>query len=74
MKPRAPPNIRVIPYIGMRLSGSFQPMSSAVGIMSMQEITKPLRAPLRLMFDVAMTNPATTQKMKAEMFALQSSF
>ena len=47
IKLEAPPDRRVIPFINMRLSGSFQPISSATGIMIMREITGPLRAPLQ---------------------------
>ena len=72
--PRSEPRIKFIIKIGIKLIGSCQPIITARGKNSIREIKIPFRAPFNLMSVVVIKNPATIQKIKAEILASQVNF
>jgi hypothetical protein len=55
--------------IGNNVNGSFQPIRIADGNKTRNEINIPFKAPLSLMSEVAIRNPETTQRKKADKLA-----
>jgi hypothetical protein len=63
--------MKVMTPIGIRLAGSFQPMRTAAGASTRNDMRIPLKAGFRVRFDDAIRNPDTTYKENADKLASQ---